>query len=312
MTIDVIIPVYHPGKELFALLDALEKQSVPVQNILLMNTEKSYFDALTKGVDMGAKYPNVKVFHLTKQEFDHGGTRRRGVELSHADVFVMMTQDAVPADKYLLQRLTCNLQGDIAAAYARQLPKKHSGVEERFSRQFNYPDKRRVKSAEDLPGLGIKTFFCSNVCAAYRREIYEELGGFVKHTIFNEDMIYAAHAVEAGYSVAYAADAKIIHSHNYSNGQQFHRNFDLGVSQADHPEIFAAYPSESEGKRMVKDVTAYLRSNHMSAGLPHFYMQCACKYAGYLLGKNYRRLPKKWVLAFTSNKEYWKQNRKEV
>ena len=92
----------------------------------------------------------------------------------------------------------------------------------------------------------------------------------------------------------------------------FHRNFDLGVSQAEHPEIFAAYPSESEGKRMVKDVTVYLRSNHMSAGLPHFYMQCACKYAGYLLGKNYRRLPKKWVLAFTSNKEYWKQNRKDV
>ena len=121
-----------------------------------------------------------------------------------------------------------------------------------------------------------------------------------------------AKAVEAGYSVAYAADAQVVHSHNYTNGQQFHRNFDLGVSQAEHPEIFAAYPSESEGKRMVKDVTVYLRSNHMSAGLPHFYMQCACKYAGYLLGKNYRRLPKKWVLAFTSNKEYWKQNRKDV
>ena len=81
-----------------------------------------------------------------------------------------------------------------------------------------------------------------------RREIYEELGGFVRHTIFNEDMIYAAKAVEAGYSVAYAADAQVVHSHNYTNGQQFHRNFDLGVSQAEHPEIFAAYPSESEGK----------------------------------------------------------------
>ena len=149
-------------------------------------------------------------------------------------------------------------------------------------------------------------------CAAYRREIYEELGGFVKHTIFNEDMIYAAKAVEAGYAIAYAADARVVHSHNYTNGQQFHRNFDLGVSQAEHPEVFAAYPSESEGKRMVKDVTAYLRDHHMSGKLPHFYIQCACKYAGYLLGKNYRRLPGKWVLAFTSNKEYWKQNRKDV
>lgn len=72
-------------------------------------------------------------------------------------------------------------------------------------------------------------------------------------------MIYAAKAVEAGYAIAYAADARVIHSHNYTNVQQFQRNFDLGVSQAEHPEVFAAYPSESEGKRMVKDVTAYLR-----------------------------------------------------
>lgn len=155
-------------------------------------------------------------------------------------------------------------------AYARQLPREDSTPVESYTREFNYPAKSRIKSAADLDSLGIKTFFCSNVCAAYRREIYEELGGFVRHTIFNEDMIYAAKAVEAGYSVAYAADAQVVHSHNYTNGQQFHRNFDLGVSQAEHPEIFAAYPSESEGKRMVKDVTVYLRSNHMSAGLPHF------------------------------------------
>lgn len=51
-------------------------------------------------------------------------------------------------------------------------------------------------------------------------------------------MIYAAKAVEAGYSIAYAADAEVVHSHNYTNGQQFHRNFDLGVSQAEHPEVF--------------------------------------------------------------------------
>ena len=235
-----------------------------------------------------------------------------GVKKSSADVFVMMTQDAMPKDDRLIEKLVEPLQGEVAVAYARQLPREDSTPLESYTREFNYPAESRIKSAADLDSLGIKTFFCSNVCAAYRREIYEELGGFVRHTIFNEDMIYAAKAVEAGYAVAYAADAQVVHSHNYTNGQQFHRNFDLGVSQAEHPEIFAAYPSESEGKRMVKDVTVYLRSNHMSAGLPHFYMQCACKYAGYLLGKNYRRLPEKWVLAFTSNKEYWKHNRKDV
>ena len=306
-TVDVIIPAYHPGNEFTTLIKRLEKQTVSIHRIIVMNTEESMWNKEWEKLS-----DVMEIHHLAKSEFDHGGTRAQAAELSDADVMIFMTQDAMPKDDRLIEKLVEPLQGEVAVAYARQLPREDSTSVESYTREFNYPAKSRIKSAADLDSLGIKTFFCSNVCAAYRREIYEELGGFVRHTIFNEDMIYAAKAVEAGYSVAYAADAQVVHSHNYTNGQQFHRNFDLGVSQAEHPEIFAAYPSESEGKRMVKDVTVYLRSNHMSAGLPHFYMQCACKYAGYLLGKNYRRLPKKWVLAFTSNKEYWKQNRKDV
>ena len=99
----------------------------------------------------------------------------------------------------------------------------------------------RLKGKEDEDELGIKTYFCSNVCAAYRRDIYLKLGGFTKKTIFNEDMIFAGHAVEAGYQIAYAADAQVIHSHNYTAMQQLHRNFDLGVSQADHPRCLGAF-----------------------------------------------------------------------
>ena len=52
-----------------------------------------------------------------------------------------------------------------------------------------------------------------------------------------------------GKAVAYCAEAVVLHSHNYTGIQQFKRNFDLGVSQADHPEIFQAARSESEGIR---------------------------------------------------------------
>ena len=52
--------------------------------------------------------------------------------------------------------------------------------------------------------------------------------------------------------MAYVAEAKVIHSHNYTGRQQFHRNFDLAVSQAQHPEVFEGVPSEGEGIRMVK------------------------------------------------------------
>ncbi len=306
MKIDVIIPLYKPGKEVFTLLDMLSSQTVQIQNIILMNTEEKYFEKLVYGTDFADRYRNIKVFHLSKREFDHGRTRHMGVARSDADIFVMMTQDALPADGRLLENLVRNLTENVAVAYARQLPKDDCNVEERFSRDFNYAETSRIKSIADLEELGIKTFFCSNVCAAYRRDVYDEVGGFVRRAIFNEDMIYAAGVMKKGYKIAYEAQAKVYHSHNYTNMQQLRRNFDLGVSQADHPEVFEGIPSESEGMKLVKKTTQYLKEHKMMLRIPHFYMQCACKYLGYLLGKHYRKLPRKAILWLTSNREYWR------
>lgn len=305
MKIDVIIPTYKPGRELFTLLDRLERQSIPVRHIILMNTCREYFDKLTDGVDFAAEYPNVQVHHLGKREFDHGGTRRQGVQYSDADFFVMMTQDAMPVDFKLVEMLVSNLSGNVAVAYARQVPGADSSEFEKISRYFNYPETSCVKTKADLETMGIKTFFCSNVCAAYRRDIYEELGGFIRHTIFNEDMIYAANVVNAGYAVAYEARAKVLHSHSYTNLQQFCRNFDLGVSQADHAEVFAGVASESEGRRLVKKAWQYLKKKKRQYKFPAFCLQCGFKYAGYLLGKHYKMLPQSLILRITTNREYW-------
>lgn len=307
MKIDVIIPLYRPGRELFDLLAKLQTQTVAVQNIILMNTEEQYFDELTKECDFFGRFPNVQVHHLKKEEFDHGGTRHQAVQYSDADVFVTMTQDAMPANDRLIEKLTQNLRGEVAVAYARQLPSEHSSELEKISRTFNYPDESRVKSAEDLPVLGIKTFFCSNVCAAYRREVYDRLGGFIRHTIFNEDMIFASGVIRAGYRISYEAQAQVIHSHNYTNLQQLRRNFDLGVSQADHPEVFRGIASESEGMRLVKATWKDLRQRKKLHLFPGFCVQCACKLAGYKLGRNYGRLPRKLVSKLSDNRAYWKE-----
>lgn len=307
--VDIIIPVYKPDKKLFALLDSLLGQTVPVSHIWLANTEKQYFDRLVQGTSFQEKYgQQVSVFHVTRQEFDHGRTRHQAVERSDAPIFVMMTQDAVPADERLLEKLLRALkQEHTAVAYARQLPAEDCGVLERFARSFNYPEQSARKTLKDVERLGIKAYFCSNVCAAYRRDIYEESGGFIRHTLFNEDMIYAAKVMKQGYGVAYAAEARVYHSHNYTCGQQFHRNFDLGVSQADHPEVFAGLPSEKEGKRLVGRTTAYLLRCGRWYLIPYFYLQCVCRYAGYLLGKHYRRLPEFLIRKCTLNPQYWKE-----
>ena len=115
---DVIIPTYRPGEEFEKLLERLSAQKYPINKILVMNTEKKFWKETWE-----QEYPLVEVRHLTKEEFDHGGTRRQAAELSDAEILVFMTQDALPADGELIQNLTGALCSDeqIGAAYARQL-----------------------------------------------------------------------------------------------------------------------------------------------------------------------------------------------
>jgi rhamnosyltransferase len=190
-------------------------------------------------------------------------------------------------------------------AYARQLPQSDCREIERYTRSFNYPETSKIKSIEDTETMGIKTFFCSNVCAAYNREIYETLGGFVKKAIFNEDMIFAGHAINAGYRIAYEAKALVCHSHNYTCMQQFRRNFDLGVSQTEHPEVFKSVSSESEGIKLVKMTAAHLSKIKKKRFIPYLIVSSGFKFIGYQLGKRYESLPNGMVVWCSSNKAYW-------
>lgn len=299
---DVIIPSYRPGAGFKKLLERLMKQEYPINKIIVMNTEQEFWNR-----EWEKQFPSLEVHHLKKEEFDHGGTRKKAAALSGAEILIFMTQDALPADRHLIGNLVRPLleQENTGASYARQLPDKTCSFLERYTRSFNYPETPRLKTKEDLPALGIKTFFCSNVCAAYKRSVYEKLGGFVERTIFNEDMILASGMIRQGYGIFYAADAMVIHSHNYTGLQQFRRNFDLGVSQAEYPEAFRGVPSEGEGVRLVMKTLGYVLKKGRFWLVPSLIFQSGCKFAGYRAGKAYRRLPKKMVRWCTMNKEYW-------
>lgn len=301
--VDVVIPTYRPDQKFDRLMQMLKKQTYPIETILIINTEKKFFPK--KGYET---WQNVQLRHIKAEDFDHGGTRDGAASLLYGELILFMTQDCVPVDEYLVERLAASFEDEqVGAAYARQLPDEDCDIIERYTRSFNYPEESSVKSKEDLSRYGIKTFFCSNVCAMYRRSIYEELGGFEKHTIFNEDMIFAGRLIQHGYSIAYTAQAAVIHSHNYTNCQQMHRNFDLAVSQAEYPEIFGMARSESEGIRMVKAAAVYLIKRGKPQLIPVLVMRSASKLLGYKLGKNYQKLPRWLISKLTMNRAYWER-----
>ena len=304
--VDLIIPVYRPDGKLERLIERINSQTVPPAHVFFMQTltgteEDERVRMILERAD------HAVVTTLAKSEFDHGGTRNQGAAMSRAEYMLFMTQDAVPVDDRLIAELLKALESDrqVATAYARQLADDTAGVIERYTRQFNYPEEGSIKSKEDLPQLGIKTYFCSNVCAMYRRTVYQQMGGFVLHTIFNEDMIMASRVIQAGYRIAYAAGAEVVHAHKYTYREQFKRNFDLAVSQQQYHEIFDGIKSESEGIRLVKTTMKYLLSQGKWYLIPDLVLQSGFKFLGYRFGKKYDRLPGKLVRKLSMNPSYW-------
>ena len=318
---DVIIPVYKADKKLERLLAMLLQQTVRPAKIILMNTEAeghTVADLRERVEKVASKNDNrilshveIQIVRVEKKDYDHGGTRNLAVEkYSDGEFFLCMTQDVIPADVFLLEKLLkCFNDETVGAAYARQLAGEYADFPERFLRLHNYPAESCKKTKADKERLGIKTYMISNACAMYRRSRYDELGGFVTDTLFNEDMIFGASLIEAGDAICYCAEARVYHTHNYGLTAQFKRSFDMAVSQKDYRSVFGNVSSEREGLRFVKNAAEYCISQRRYGDLFLFLMESAARYAGFFLGKHYKSLPEKVVLNCTLQPVYWEKKK---
>lgn len=309
-SIDVIIPTYRPDAKFISLLLALKRQSISPNNIIVVNTDKSIWNKLDMDTKvkntLGADISKLILKHIEKKDFDHGRTRNYGVSFSKTKYFICMTMDAVPKDEYLIENLLKTMSDKVKLSYARQMANEDADILEKFTRNFNYPDKSIIKSKSTEQIYGIKNYFCSNVCACYERESFDKIGGFKENIILNEDMIYAYDLLNTGKSLEYVAGAVVLHSHSYTGKEQFKRNFDIGVSQAMDKSIFSSLKSETEGIKMIKLNIKYLKEQKELYYLPKLIYISACKFLGYKLGKSYKKLPKSIVKLCSLNKAYWR------
>jgi rhamnosyltransferase len=233
--------------------------------------------------------------------------------LDGTDVVVFMTQDAVLADADALSNLVACLDDPrIGAAYGRQIPRQGARAIERHARLFTYPDIGAVHTMDDAARLGIKTAFCSNSFAAWRRSALLAVGGFPSPCILGEDMLTAARLLQAGHSVAYCADARVVHSHTLTVGGEAQRYFDTGVMHADNPWLLEAFGSAgSEGIRFVRFEIRYLATHGAVLRIPEALARDVVKAVAYRSGRAYRRLPRNWCRRMSRNSGYWDYERRD-
>lgn len=305
MKISLIVPTLNAGKYIEPLLQRLEDQTVPIDEIVVIDSE-SDDDTIAKA----QKFADVKTMTVLRKDFNHGGTRDLAIQQTTGDVILCITQDALPCDEHYVERLIAPFAEDekIAMASGRQVPRPEANPIEKLTREFNYPETCFVRSKEDIPRLGVKTFFASDCCSAYRRSAYEKIGGFDKHILINEDMKIAAQFIYAGYKIAYVGSAGVWHSHDYSLKQQYTRNFDVSAFMTMHPELFANISATSEGIKMVKWVEKKLLSRGRFFSAAYYVVESGVKFLANRKGRKYKDMSKEKILKCTMHKNYWASN----
>lgn len=252
-----------------------------------------------------AQQMGVETLILPRCIFNHGTTRETARKHLNTDIVVMMTPDAYAVDATLLEKLIEPLllkQSSIS--YARQIPHKGAGFFESFPRFFNYPAESQCRGIEDLSKYGAYTYFCSNSCAAYLNKALDEIGGF-SHVLLGEDTLATAHLLKRGHKVAYAAEAVVYHSHEYSLKAEFKRSFDTGLMRKQHETTFFNPVTDlRRGMQLTRHMSRELLAKH-PLQLPYGLVQSAVKYLGYRLGKLSYQAPVWFKKRLSSQDFYW-------
>ena len=302
MNIQIIIPVYKPDNKLLDLLKQIKKQII--KNIPLLIIDSGSNDEYKDEIrDM-----NCLVKKIDSRTFNHGGTRQMGADMfPDKDVYIYLTQDAILADEYAINNIVKVFNDDnVGCAYGRQLPHKGATIFATHARLFNYKNESYIYSIEDKEKHGMKTAFNSNSFAAYRKKALKDVGGFPTNTILSEDMYVTAKMLLKNWSVAYCADAKVYHSHNYTIWQEFKRYFDIGVFHAREAWIRETFgKAEGEGKRFVISEAKMIIEKKPLLVFEMFFRD-GMKFLGYRLGIREKYIPKNIKKKISMTKGYWK------
>ena len=243
MKIDVVCPLYQAEKEIEQIITNIKKQKeVEINKIIFPITISKDSEKTIEFI----KNASCTYFTVEKEDFSHSLTREKAMnEYCESDVVVMITQDAIVEDEYAFYYIASAVNKNVPYAYGKQISKKKNI--EYYTRKKNYGEVSHQVESKDVEKMGLLAFFASDAFSAYYRPLFLEIGGYDSiPMMMNEDMYYAKKIIDKGYKKAYVAEAKVVHSHNFTLKQLYKRYYDTGVWFTEHSE-FDNYNSTSSG-----------------------------------------------------------------
>jgi len=231
VSVTVAIPVRDGGELLRRTLTALSTQTVAHE---LLVCDSGSVD----GSDELAASHGARVLRIAPARFNHGGTRNLLVRESSGARVALLSQDAEPADERWLERLLAgfDLAPDVGIVCGSYRPRAGASLPTRMELERWFASLSRdgrpcverldARERSSLPAaalVGRRGFFTdANACLS--RPAWEQVP--FRELAYAEDRALALDMLRAGYAKVYVPAAAVIHSHDYTPGQQLRRCFD--------------------------------------------------------------------------------------
>ena len=209
--VDIICPLYNAEE----YIEKLHKSFV-MQKKVTINKIRYVLTESKDNTEEYLKKHNIEYKKINRNEFSHSLVREKEAMESDSDVVAFVTQDVVIDDELWLYQLTKDIGKDnVVATYSRQIT-KYNNIE-KYTRESNYPATSKIVSKDDIPKLGLKTFFFSDASSAIDTKIFKKLKGYDdKDLPISEDMYIAYKIITNGYKIKYCAESIVYHSHNFT------------------------------------------------------------------------------------------------
>lgn len=204
----IIIRCYNEEQHIGQLLSGILQQTARDVEIIVVDSGS------TDGtLSIASRYP-VKILSIKPEEFSFGRSLNIGCQAAKGEFIVVASGHVYPVYKDWLQRLLAPFDDpEVALVYGKQRGGKTTKYSENQVLAKWFPNESNLD--QDHP-------FCNNANAAIRRSLWEQLP-YDETLTGLEDIDWANRAMRLGHTIAYAADAEVVHAHNETPRQTYNR-----------------------------------------------------------------------------------------